>query len=259
MRRNTEMTGTWTGLALLLIGVVLMLLPLLAGMDMMDAGYALQCLGLFVALTGAVTATLFGYRAARLKSMFRGEKLLAHWVYTEPQVKAQAERDLQAARRRNGPLLLLIGGFFVACTVLMVIYGYLSGEGANMPGFVAIMAAAFVVIAAFGIGMPFVQYRRARTSSHEALIAENGLYINGALHTWNAPLALLDGVSLEEEPPAARIVFYLRSLSRASADAYESYTVEVPVPAGEEDQAREITAHFQQSHLSPLPSEEDQE
>ncbi|HSJ58135.1 MAG TPA: hypothetical protein VLC95_13210 [Anaerolineae bacterium] len=244
MRRNTEMTGTWVGLGLLLLGGSLLLLPLVASMDMMEAGFALQCLGVFVGLTGAVTAVLFGYRARRLQSMVRGEKLLAHWTYTGPEVEAQAARDMESARQRNRLLLLLVGGFVVACTVPMTIYGYLDGEGDNMPLFVGMMAAVFVLVAVFALGMPVLQARRARGSSHEALIAENGLYVNGALHTWNAPLALLDGVSMVEEEAPARLVFSLRSLSRASATAYQSYSVEVPVPAGEEGTARKIVAHF---------------
>ncbi|MBN1659048.1 MAG: hypothetical protein JXA93_11625 [Anaerolineae bacterium] len=246
MRRNTEMMGTWAGLALLLLGGSLVLLPIVAGMDMMEVGFALQCLGVFLVLTGAITALLFGYRARRLQSIFRGEKLLAHWVYTAPQVAAQVARDLESTRQRNRLLLVLVGVFIVACTVPMTIYGYLEGEGDNMPLFVAIMAGVFVIVAAFALGMPLVQARRARASSHEAFIAENGLYVNGALHTWNAPLALLDGVSLAEEETVARLVFSLRSLSRASATAYQSYTVEVPVPPGEEGRAREIIAYFEQ-------------
>jgi len=84
-------------------------------------------------------------------------------------------------------------------------------------------------------------------STHEAVIAPNGLYINGALHVWHSPLSTLDGVSLVEDGAEARLVFSLRY--RMGVGATETYTVEVPVPPGQEETARGIEEHFQGSKL----------
>lgn len=250
MRRNPEVAGQIAGLAILGIGVLLVLLPPLLDLDMMQAGFAMQFGGFFLAVVGFVVAAIFFYRASRLKAMFRGSHVLAHWVYDPAQVRDQAGTDLQSAKERNRVLLLIVAVFVVACTLLFVAIGFSSGEGDNMPLFAGIMAAVLLIVAAFAFGMPYLQQRRALRSSGEAIIAENGLYINGALHTWNPPLATLEEVRFVEEGAEARLVFSLRSLSRTSATLYEAYSVNVPVPSGSEAAARQVELYFQERNVS---------
>ncbi len=242
--RNSEITGLTVGLVLAAVGGLLILLPALAGMDMMGVGYALQFAGLFLLLSGLVTAGIFGQRAARLNSILSGKDLLAHWIYDLAQVEQRAQQDQQETKRENLSLFLVITGFMLACIILFAVYGYASGEGDNMPLFIALMVGVLLIVAVFAFGMPHVQYRRTMRSSHEALIAARGLYINGAVHIWNAPLASLDGVSLVEDGEETRLVFHLRY--RTGIAATETYTVDVPVPAGEEETARRIEGHFRQ-------------
>jgi len=247
MGRNPEVKGLIAGLVILAVGALMIVLPPLLDMDMMQVGFAFQFGGIFVAIMGIITAAIFGYRVNRLKSMFRGSRVLAHWCYDSVQVRDRADKDLQGAKEKNRILLAIVAFFVVACTLLMVVIGFFEGEGDNMPVFVGLMAAVLVIIAAFAMGMPYVQWRRALSSSGEAIIADNGLYINGALHTWNAPLAILDDVALVEDGTQARLVFSLRSLARTSATAYEAYSVQVPVPPGETATARRVEQHFQTS------------
>jgi len=244
-RQNSESTGLIVGIALTAVGVLLILLPVLTGMDMMEAGYALQFAGLFLVLGGLVTAGIFGQRVARLNRILSGKDLLAHWIYDLAQVEKQAQQDRQETKRENLSLFLVIAGFMLACIILFTVYGYATGEGDNMPLFVALMVGVLLVVAVFAFAMPYVQYRRTMRSSHEAMIAANGLYINGTVHIWNALLANLDGVSLVEDEGETRLVFHLRY--RTGIAATETYTVEVPVPAGEEETARKIEEHFQQT------------
>lgn len=244
IRRNPEYTGLVVGLAMLGAGALLALLPPLLAMDMMEAGFALQCGGAFLALVGLITAALFWARVRRLQAILGGSRLLVHWTYAPAQLEAQAARDLHSTQARNWGMLAIVAAFFVVFTLLFVVIGILSGEGDQMPLFAGIMAAILGIVAAFAAGMPYLQRRRAMRSSGEAYIAENGLWINGALHTWDPPLAMLDGVQLVEEGPQARLVFDLRSLSRASATMYQAYQVEVPVPPGQEDAARRVERQF---------------
>ncbi|MFO7697613.1 MAG: hypothetical protein R6X16_10725 [Anaerolineae bacterium] len=65
---------------------------------------------------------------------------------------------------------------------------------------------------------------------------------------------MLDGVQLVEEGPQARLVFDLRSLSRASATMYQAYQVEVPVPPGQEDAARRVEGQFRERNLNGIPT-----
>ncbi|MFN2168283.1 MAG: hypothetical protein ACK2U9_18735, partial [Anaerolineae bacterium] len=124
LRRNPEVTGLIAGLAILGVGVLLILLPPLLDLDMMQAGFAMQFGGFFLVVVGLIVAAIFGYRANRLKSMFRGSRVLAHWVYEPVQVRGQADADLQSAKERNRVLLLIVAVFVVACTLLFVAIGF---------------------------------------------------------------------------------------------------------------------------------------
>jgi len=245
IRRNSELTGLYISLAGGAAGLLLIALPLLAGLDGMAGGYALAYVGALILLTGAVSAAFFGHRARRLVALFSGRNLLARWRYAPLQVEEQARRERRATSRNNLSLILTIAVFMLACTGLFVGYGFLSGEGENMPAFAGIMLAILLLLAAFAFGMPAVQYRRALRSDPEALIGTDGLYINGALHTWSPPLAGLDGVSLVSDEAGARLSFAVRSRTGLGPGSYSAYTVEVPVPPGDEETARGIVRHFQ--------------
>ncbi len=244
IQRNPEMSGVLAGAGLIAAGLLLILLPLLIGLDGMDGGFALQFGGFFLVVAGLVTAVVFGLRARRFRAILAGRELLAHWTYPPELVRAQAQRDLQEEKRRNRILLLLVAGWTLACVVLFVAIGFWEGQQDDMPLFVAIMAGVLLLVAAFALAMPYLHHRRARRSSGEAYIAANGLFLNGALHTWDPPLGGLDGVSLVEDGDQARLVFRLRALSRTDATLYQHYSVEVPVPPGEEPTARRIEQHF---------------
>ena len=250
IRQGPEFTGVVVGLAILGVGVLLILLPLLLDLDMMQVGFALQSGGVFLVVVGLVTTAISGYRVRRLKAILSGSRLLAHWVYEPAQLQDQADKDLRSTKARNRGLLLVVALFFVAFTLLFVGIGVVSGEGDQMPLFVGLMAAALLVVAAFAFGAPYLQHRRALRSSGEAYVAEHGLWINGVLYTWNPPLAALDEVRFVADGTPARLVFNLRSLSQASATLYQAYSVEVPVPPGQEAAARWIEQHFQE-HPQP--------
>ena len=246
-RRNSEIAGLIAGIMIIVAGVLLILLPSLAYLDMMGGGYALQFVGSFLIVVGLVIAGTFAQRAVRLNSIFSGDKLLAHWIYEPAQVEEQAQRDLQATKSENRSLLLVVAGFMLACIALFAVYGYASGQGESMPWFIGGMVGVLLLVAAVALGMPYLQYRRAVRSTHEAFIAAHGLHINGALHLWNAPLAGLHAVSLVQDSAGARLVFSLHY--RAKVGGMEAYTVDVPVPPGQEEAARTVEEHFRQSSL----------
>ncbi len=245
MKRNPEMPGILAGVGLGVAGLLLILLPPLANLDMMASGFAMQFLGLFLVIVGLITTAIFGLRARRLTAVLSGQNLLAHWIYSPEQLRAQAERDFQQSRGRNRGLLLIVAAWMVACVAIFVAIGFWEGQGEDMPLFVGLMVGVLLLVGAFAVGMPYLQRRRALRSSGEAFIATNALFINGLLHTWDRPLAGMEGVSVVEDGGPMRLAFHLRSLSRTNATLYESYTVEVPVPPGEEATARRIERHFQ--------------
>jgi drug/metabolite transporter (DMT)-like permease len=244
LRRNPEMRGVAAGAGLGLAGLLLLVLPSLAGMDGMSGGYALGLAGLLLVIVGAVTAAIYAPRAARLGAILSGRGVLARWSYEPIEVERQAGRDRRALTRRNGALFLVMAGWIFACMALFTVIGYVNGQGDDMPLFLASLAAVLAVLAAFAFGMPVLLARRARHSDRQAIIAVDGLYLNGAFHIWDAPLSRLDGVELVEDEDGARLVFHLRARTSPGL-RYEPYTVEAPVPPGEEEAARRAARRLQ--------------
>ena len=244
LRRNPEVRGVVVGAGLVVAGLLLLTLPTLAGMDGMSGGYALGMVGLVAAILGLITAALTIPRAARLNAILSGRNVLAQWVYAQTEVESQARRDRREFSRRNRALFLVMAGWMLACMALFTTAGYLTGQGDDVPLFVAIMVAVLVTVAAFAFGMPHLLARQAVRSSREAIIASDGLYLNGAFHDWNPPMAALDGVELVRDAEGARLAFHLRSRT-APGLRYEPYTVEAPVPQGEEETAARVACRLQ--------------
>jgi len=165
-------------------------------------------------------------------------------VYAQTEVESQARRDRRELSRRNRALFLVMAGWMLACMALFTTAGYLTGQGDDVPLFVAIMVAVLVTVAAFAFGMPHLLARQAVRSRREAIIAGDGLYLNGAFHDWNPPMAALDGVELVRDAEGARLAFHLRSRT-APGLRYEPYTVEAPVPQGEEETAARVACRLQ--------------
>jgi len=242
--RNPEILGILAGIGLGVVGLALIMAPPLAGLDMLDYGFAIQFLGFFLVIAGLVTGIIFSHRARRMNAVLAGRNLLAHWVYAPEQYQAQAQRDFQQAQQRNRILFLIVAGFMVACATLFVAVGFLQGQGDGMLLFVGIMAGVLLLVGVFALAMPHIQQRRALRNRGDVYIATDALVINGVLHTWDNPLARLAGVTLIEDRGPIRLVFRVRSLSRTNVTLYQPYTVEAPVPPGQEAVARRIEQHF---------------
>jgi hypothetical protein len=243
LRRNVELRGVLAGGGLIIAGLLLGIVPSLAGMDGMSGGYALGMFGLLLVITGLVTAAIYAPRAARLRAILSGRNVLAHWTYEVSGVARQAERDRRALSGRNRALFLVVAGWMLACMVLFTGIGVLNGKGEDMPLFLAIMAGVLLVVALFAFGMPHLLARQALRSKGEAVIATDGLYLNGAFHPWNAPMSALDGVEWIEDEEGTRLAFHLRARTSPGL-RWEPYTLEVPVPPGEEEAARRAAARL---------------
>lgn len=242
-KRNPETSNVLVGVALAIAGLLFILLPPLAGLDMMGFGYAMQFAGLFLLISGMIITLILGRRARRLGAILNGQNLLAHWIYPAELSLKQVERDFRETKARNLFLLLIVMAWLVFFTIIFLLIGFRQGE--DMGLFVALMAGVLLVVAVAAFAAPHIQRRRALRSGGEAYIATDGLFVNGVLHMWEKPLADLRGVQLVEGDGPARLVFRLRSLSQTNVTLYQPYTVELLVPPGEEDAARRIEQRFQ--------------
>jgi len=245
MKPNPEMPGVYAGAGLFIVGLLLVLLPPVVRVDMMAAGYAMQFLGFFLVVAGAIVAAIFIRRARRLNALMAGRGLLARWVCPAEAQVEQAEREFQTAKWRNRLLLLIIGAWMAVMIPIFLFIDYSDGNWDDMSLFVAIMLGVLLLVGAFAAGMPYLQRLRALRTGGETVIATNALFVNGVLHTWEPPLAQMDGVELVEDGEQPCLVFHLRSLDRTNVTLYQPYDVEALVPPGQEEAARRVERYFE--------------
>lgn len=246
-QRNSEKNGVIVGELIMAVGGLMVLLPSLTEMDMMAGGYALQFIGLFVLLTGGVTLWFYRARAAAWARLFAGEGLLAHWSLEASQVQHQAAAELAETNERNRLLLGLMAILFLIIGIpILVIPAWddlMRGDSVA----VVIVVCYFAVVpllALFAWAMPRRAYQRAMQAGAEVYIGPDGVFVNGALHTWKQPLTSLRRVRFNREVNPPALEFNIRTLTRLGVTTFQTYTVEVPVPAGQEEQAENVARAF---------------
>ncbi|CAG0993314.1 hypothetical protein ANRL2_03370 [Anaerolineae bacterium] len=243
MPPNREQTGVYVGAIITAIGALMMLLPSLREMDMMNGGYALQFIGLFVSITGLVTLWFYRARAATLARILAGDGVLAHWSLDQTQVQKHAAAELADANENNRGLFLIMAILFVVIGIPVLVVptwrDLLRGDSVTL----IIVGCYFTVVPILGLfawGMPRLAYRRAIQDGAGVYIGKDGVFVNGAFHTWKQPFTDLRRVRFNRQAKPPALEFDIRTLTRLGMVYFKTYTVRVPVPAGQEEQAENV-------------------
>lgn len=248
MPPNREQRGVYVSAIITAVGVLMLLLPSLTEMDMMAGGYALRFIGLFVVITGLVALWFYRARAAALARILAGENVLAHWTLDQSQVQKHATAELAEVSENNR-------GLFLITAILLVVIGIpvlvipLWHDLVEWPDPIAlvIVGGYFAVIPLLGLfawGMPQLAYRRAVQDGAEVYIGKDGVFVNGALHTWKQPFTDLRRVRFNRQAKPPALEFDIRTLTRLGVAYFKTYTVAVPVPAGQEQPAENVARSF---------------
>jgi hypothetical protein len=245
--RNREKNGVIIGLLIMAVGVLMLWLPSLTEMNMMAGGYALRFVGLFVLIVGAVTLWFYRARATALARLFAGEGLLAHWTLDAIQVQKHAAAELAEVSENNRGLFLITAILFLVIGIPVLVVpawrDLLRGDSIAM----TIVGCYFAVVPLLGLfawGMPRLAYRRAVQDGADVYIGRDGVFVNGALHTWKQPLTDLRRVRFNRQTNPPALEFDIRTLTRLGVTYFKTYTVTVPVPAGQEEQAENVARSF---------------
>jgi hypothetical protein len=109
------------------------------------------------------------------------------------------------------------------------------------------VVAYFALIPVIGLVAwlaPRVAYRRAMQEATEVYIAEHGVYLRGALHTWKQPFSSLRRVRFERKSNPPVLSFVLRHLTRVGWVHYQTEVLDVRVPQGHEAAAERVERFF---------------
>lgn len=219
-----------------LFGVVMIFGPMnLDWANGMDAGYAIAAFGVLFIIIGLVISFIYGKLARRLDEILSGEKLLAHWTYSDEEWRQYTETDYKIDRREKWQLFLIVAGISVVVGVFLAL---LNPEAWWIFACIILGLIAFTGLAAWLSTLYF--HHKNKTSKSAVWISENGVYFNKILHAWNVIGSKFERIKYLEETPRL-IEFEYSVISRSGRD---HQTVRVPVPLGKESLAANIVEKF---------------
>ena len=239
MSSNPQRKIAYRALVASLVGLFLMFAPIgLGWLDGFEGGFALATFGLLILIGGIVTAILFSRLGRRYDQILSDKAPLARWTYSDEEWRAYTEAEHKTDTRDRWTLVGIISAIALFFGVLFAIFAPEGGVYVllSMLGLIALVSlTAFITSRQ--------NYRRNVLHKGEALISSEGIILNGQLHAWNVIGARLERVDyIELAPPL--LEFEYSAVSRTGRD---SYSVRVPVPAGEEKNGQDIAEFFRSS------------
>lgn len=238
---STAGKGCKVFVAILASGLALIALPFFY--HDFEGNIPVFMIGIFVLIAGLVGLAVFGRQMRILQRILSGEDLLAHWGYDPEEWKRFVEWEFTEERQEKRGLWLLIS----AITMLVGL------------GFWLIMrdeAAAWVLLFLLGlIGLlwvvavlvPKFTYRRNIKGPGEVCIGTSGIYMNGSVHTWHLLGSRFESAEYRDKPfPLLAVIYSYLMVAGRSLYIFRQYVeVRVPVPAGREEEGKNIAKSLQ--------------
>jgi hypothetical protein len=226
-----------------LFWAAMIFVPSSIGIDGLGAGYAISLVSLLLALTVGVASALYFNLALQLDKILQGKGVLAHWSYTPQQWirYSQKEHEAENAEKR---------GLFLVVMAFALFFGFLFWVFDAEAGFY-VFVAMLGLIGLVGFAWRFsvwLNYRQNTSAVGEVYITKDGVYMNGRLYSWRAPLTHFKSVHLEDNRGVAVLAFrYCVFTGRAGN---QIYTTRVPVPEGGEGEAQEVICQVREANQS---------
>ena len=227
---------------IVVLGIIMIFLPGIAGMDAFKGGLALSFFGGFVVIVGVIAVIMFARLARLFDSILKKENILAHWTYSPDEWKQYTEEEHKEDKADKRSLFLLVAAIsIVVGSILWVIYpDDLLLDICTILGIIAVIGLAAYL-------SQLSAYRRNEKHLGEVYIAKDGAYLNRQLHIWKGLSTRLVDATYEGGSyslPKVKIQYSSQNLATRNY-----HTARIPVPHGQEKIAQRIVAQIQASHL----------
>ena len=235
-RQTQEHKSAIIALGIMLAAILAAVLPSVIQADMMQWGYAVSFIGVFIALSAFVVFLMFRGRATVRSHMLDPQKVLARWEYSKEFWTELVSEDQSDAGIGK------IGGLALAGIFALIGFAVFLADTHDHGLFLILMLGIALFFVFVGFASSRAAKRRIENSLPEAVISREGLFFKNILYTWNArKVAYLESVGISPEQPTA-LVFGIRQLSRGWSNSvrYQLLEVSVPIPPGQEQAAEEI-------------------
>ncbi|OPY51144.1 MAG: hypothetical protein A4E49_02429 [Methanosaeta sp. PtaU1.Bin112] len=170
-----------------------------------------------------------------MDSILNSTEVLAHWTYSAEEAEQSARREYEDYQERNRATFLVIGGMLVLAALVMMIF---AGDGGLITG--TFLLAVTVLLFIVSRIAPRIALKYALSSPKEAYIADNGIIYEGAVYPFHSFLMRMDEAKFQEtegKKPSVLVFSFTQSVGLCIRSPF---SIEIPVPRGEEDKARRI-------------------
>jgi xanthosine utilization system XapX-like protein len=205
-------------------------------MDGMGGGFAISFVCVMLAITGIIVIIIYSGRARLLNRILNGENSLAHWRYSPEEWRTYTEKEYKEEKAMKKGLFLMVAGIALLIGIIFFIVNHEAGAWVFMA-----MLGLIAIIGFTAWFTSWYNYRQNNKYLGETYITENAVYINRQLHTWQGLGAVLDSVNLDQRKTQNILQFVYSAPTRTGM---QEYRVNVPVPAGQEAEAKTIWEHF---------------
>ncbi len=209
-------------------------IPELVGIDGFEGGFAISFVSLVVAITAVIVGAMYLGWARQVNQILRGEGVLAHWVYSTEFWAEYTQREYEEEKSEKRGLFLLVSG-------VALFFGILFWALDEEAGFIVFLVM-LGLIGLVAFAWQFSAWSNYRNNSgvgiKEVYITQSAVYLNKRLYTWKAPFTEFKKVTFAENRKLPLLVFtFTGSSGRAGT---QTYTIRVPVPVGQEENAKAI-------------------
>jgi hypothetical protein len=205
--------------------------------------HAITLVAIFLLLSSAPVAWLFGRLASVRADLFAGRGVIARWRVESLTFKARARQDYTREASEKRALLFFILFLIAASFGGIALFDPRAAKGMAIIG----TGVCLVIVAAFFLGN-WASRERFEFRSGEVVVGERGLLINDVLHVWGTPFSWLACVKIEEGESPVLLVTY----AYVARHGAQMTTVSLPLSL---DQIE--LAHRVQKRLQPLSSAAD--
>jgi hypothetical protein len=230
---NNQLKRTaYASFVLALSATALIFVPELVGIDGFDGGFAISFISILVAIVAVIVGAMYIGYAGKLEKILRGEGILAHWTYTSELWAEYTQKEYRGEKTEKKGLFLLVSGFALFFGVL---FWVLDSE-AGFFVFLVMLGLIGLVVFAWQFSA-WVNYRQNIGGVKEAYITKDAIYMNKKFVTWRTLFTSFDKVTQDNNHGLSLLTFKYTTTSRTGS---QTYTTRVPIPPGQEENAKNI-------------------
>lgn len=228
--------------SIIVLGIVMIFLPGIIGLEGFNGGFALSFLGGFVVIIGIITVIIVAHLARLFDNILKKENILVHWTYTPEDWKQYTEEEHKEDKTDKGRLFIVVA---VIAVIVGIIMCFIFPDDILLN--ICIILGIIAVIGLTAFLSQLAAYRWNKKYLGEVYITLDGAYFNRRLHIWKGLTTKLDGATYEVgKQSLPRVTFLYSSQNMAVRNAYAA---RIPVPRGQEEAARNIVTQVRAAHL----------